>query len=280
MKVMSDNQNVHFVLKTKEGAELELRADGLLQTQMNNILNNIIKPNIAPVPQHVLTMRGKKRKMSDIVQSGAVIFNPAEVKVENVSNLAKWAEEEVPVFDLTNSTIINEEQEVLAEKLKAEEINDEMINSRTETVLGTVQSKGKTLPLKSTRSFSPMAELLGNDKLQKLYNTNPPAKVEEPGLTPDYYHTGIKYTTTPVGDKPRYRTFYDCPRCNQTGRHYIPKSVPYVHCHNCQSELEVVPATDKGFGHGEKYRDEHGNFFVAKTLHIGNTPVYDKKAGN
>lgn len=78
----------------------------------------------------------------------------------------------------------------------------------------------------------------------------------------DYYHTGVKYDR----EKPRYRCSYVCPKCGESGRHYIPTTVMTVSCHQCQAPLIVQPATEKGFGTDEEHRDEYGNFFVATEL--------------
>lgn len=242
---MSENQIVTFKMKTKEGAEIDFHADGLNISQMNNILNNIIKPNIAPAKPFVLSAMGKKRTIAnDIVQKPNLVVD---------YNLGKI--EEVP------PTIPVETDEEKAEREKAELLNDIAINTKDVSIIDS----------KINNTFG-MAELLGDTKLQKLYDTNPPAKVENTDGNPDYYHTGIKYSGD---DKPRYRTFYDCPRCSNQGRHYIPKNVKYIRCHNCQTQLDVVPATDKGFGHGDKYRDDYGNFFVAKTIHVNDNPQYE-----
>jgi hypothetical protein len=126
------------------------------------------------------------------------------------------------------------------------------------------------------RTTTPIGEIIG-DKLQLVYTEHPPTKIEEKDKEgkPDFYHTGIKYK----GNKqiPHYRTYYNCPRCNKDGRHYIPSTgVKFVVCHNCQSKLEVEPATDYGFGLSEKHRDGWGNYFVANKLFIDNEKMYHK----
>jgi hypothetical protein len=245
---MSESQSINFNLVTKEGARLELFAEGLTLTQMNNILNNIIKPNIAPL---IPTMKGK-------IRMDRLTTSPRK---SSINEVIQGKNKDIPVLDLDTNKIVNEHQEEAAEKLKAEEMNDLAIQNKDVSVITSALDKPKTSIL----------DRIGQEKLQELYNQTPPELVEAEG-EPDFYHTGIKYTN----DKPRYRTFYECPRCGQSGRHYIPKNITQVACHNCQSQLEVVPATDKGFGHGEKFRDDYGNFFVAKTLVIDKNKLYER----
>jgi hypothetical protein len=236
---MTENQSVQFNLITKEGAKLEFHAEGLNLSQMNNILNNIIKPNIVPY-----------RPKVDFSK-----------KVQGTIKTIGTIENEIPVLDLDTNTIVHEHHEEKAEKLKAEEFNDQAIQNKDVSIINSALDKPKTSIL----------DRIGQEKLQELYDQTPPELVEAEG-EPDFYHTGIKYTN----DKPRYRTYYECPRCNQTGRHYIPKNITQVACHNCQTQLAVEPATSLGFGHGEKYRDIHGNFFVAKTLVIDKNKLYER----
>jgi hypothetical protein len=129
-------------------------------------------------------------------------------------------------------------------------------------------TRPKQLPRvgEENRGSNTIGELLG-DTLQKIS----PTKVES-DAEPDFYHTGIKYKN----GKPSYRTYYSCPRCNHSGRHYIPPNVTAVSCHECQSKLIVEPSTKHGFGNAEKNRDASGNYFVAHTLEIDNTPLYER----
>lgn len=92
------------------------------------------------------------------------------------------------------------------------------------------------------------------------------AGVEHKTSDTDYYHTGIKYTES---GKPKYRLGYSCPKCGETGRHYIPLEVETVSCHKCQSALIVEPATSNGMGRTDKYRDHRGNYLIAEILDMG-----------
>jgi hypothetical protein len=120
-------------------------------------------------------------------------------------------------------------------------------------------------------------ELLNEkNNLQEFCEKNGLEKVseEDKQSVPDFYHTGIKYK----GPKqtPHYRTYYQCPRCGNDGRHYIPKDVKFVSCHNCQSKLRVEPATSFGFGLSDKHRDEWGNYFISKMLYIDNEKIHHR----
>ena len=93
------------------------------------------------------------------------------------------------------------------------------------------------------------------------------ALYESAGVVPqendtDFHHTGIKIKN----NKPHYRCGYSCPKCGESGRHYIPNTVKAVNCHQCQAPLVVEASTDKGFGETDEHRDEHGNFFFAEVI--------------
>jgi hypothetical protein len=155
------------------------------------------------------------------------------------------------------------------DKVIEESVNEEIKDKNDE-------NKSLNLQSNTSRTSTSIGEIVG-DKLQLLYSKHPPTKIDEEDKDgkPDFYHTGIKYKGK--NQIPHYRTYYNCPRCNKDGRHYIPSSgVEFVVCHNCQSKLQVEPATDYGFGLSEKYRDGWGNYFVANKLYIDNEKMYHK----
>lgn len=75
---------------------------------------------------------------------------------------------------------------------------------------------------------------------------------------PDYYKTGIKV----IGGVNHYKCFYKCFNCSNQGKHYIPKEVRHIFCHECKFELPVMTATSSGFPN----RDDFGNYFVSKHI--------------
>lgn len=83
---------------------------------------------------------------------------------------------------------------------------------------------------------------------------------------PEYYRTGIKVDED--GTK-RYKCRYSCD-CGRKGNHYIPLGVTSVHCHDCNTEIEVEPATFEIDENNVPGRDHHGNFFVAR-FNVSNT---------
>lgn len=165
----------------------------------------------------------------------------------------------VKIFD----EIVNEANEV--ENYIAEVIDTTKNEPKPSKKLAFIDS--------APRTMNSMEDLLG-DQIHKLY---PPIEVKEEDQ-PSFYHTGVKYKTFRGDtDVPHYRTHYSCPKCASTGRHYIPDAnVKYIACHTCQTKLSVDSATDKGFGFSEDHRDDYGNFFVARTMHIDNTATYLK----
>ena len=92
---------------------------------------------------------------------------------------------------------------------------------------------------------------------------------------PDYFRTGIKYDQY---DRPKFRTYYECPKCSSTGRHYLPIGTKRVSCHQCLASLKVDHATKNRMTQDDikeiseenlnKFRDESGNFYIAKKLDI------------
>jgi len=73
---------------------------------------------------------------------------------------------------------------------------------------------------------------------------------------PSYYNTGIKVKN----GINHYRCRYRCPKCNNTGNHYIPEGVKMVDCHECQTTMLVKKATPGTQG---IQPDRFKNWFVA-----------------
>ena len=177
-----------------------------------------------------------------------------------------------------------ETEEDIEARKKAEELNDKAVQYATNIpptipvtpkksfgVFGASKNKRKLENLQSdARGTNSIASLLG--KAEEETGASNEITVacdniakEKEDAQPDFYHTGIKYKDDGT---PRYRLAYDCPKCGASGRHYIPSHITKVSCHQCQTGLVAVPATDKGFGTDESHRDEHGNYFRATTLYI------------
>jgi hypothetical protein len=72
---------------------------------------------------------------------------------------------------------------------------------------------------------------------------------------PEYWKTGIKI----IDDEKHYKTRYVCPECGNKGTRYLPEDYQYVICHDCDEEIQKIPATEEGFPH----RDSWGNYFIA-----------------
>lgn len=159
----------------------------------------------------------------------------------------------------------------------------------------TQQSRVRAVPLQSSASLVPMEDLLTPEQQAKLksYSTSKPAdksdqlapveespKVVEAVATvtavdenknedvPEHFVTGIK-----VRDgKPLYKLRYWC-KCGGKGNHYVPQDTNYVKCFDCKNRLAVEPATVKGAGETQDYRDDYGNFFIARQDYV---EVYKK----
>lgn len=59
------------------------------------------------------------------------------------------------------------------------------------------------------------------------------------------------------GGIPKYRCNYKCPKCGNSGNHYISKTAKIVTCHKCRERLTVHPV-NADFMH-----DVNFNYFVA-----------------
>lgn len=165
----------------------------------------------------------------------------------------------------------------IVDKLKGENINAELVKRPTINVeinkevdsqdvaktiathFKTQVDKGEIVYSTEDESSSILAEKFG-DKAKELYAT---AGVEHQECDTEFYHTGIKYDDH---NRPKYRCGYSCPKCGETGRHYIPFHVTRVSCHKCNTPLVVEPATKKGMGTTDEHRDEHGNYTIAEVI--------------
>lgn len=239
----NDKPQLSFKLKTKE-AELDFNGGNLSDEHVTNILDNIIRPNLNPfMAVEAIAEPIKFDIQPNIVESGVVECNLGDLPIQSMA------------------------------------IQTKRTDTSKENTSNTPRSRKLPIVGEENRGTTPIAEILG-DKLQGFYDQNPPEKVEAKpeDKEPDFYHTGVKYKSYRGDDNvPHFRAHYNCPRCGQSGRHYIPEKVDVISCHNCQSKLNVEPATKKGFKFAESHRDESGNFFVANTLKIDNSPMYTKK---
>lgn len=93
-------------------------------------------------------------------------------------------------------------------------------------------------------------------------------KTESDNGEPEYWKTGIKK----IGGVDHYKCFYKCFNCSNQGKHYIPKEVRHIFCHECGFELPVTTATSAGFPN----RDDFGNYFVSKHVATGDTKLVTK----
>lgn len=89
------------------------------------------------------------------------------------------------------------------------------------------------------------------DKLQEALNK----KADEP----EFFRTGIKVDEDGIK---RFKCRYTC-QCGKKANHYIPLKTEEVHCHDCESPLEVILATGEVDATGTPVRDEYGNYYTA-----------------
>jgi hypothetical protein len=242
--------DIAFKLKVGN-SEIDFNGGSLSDEHISALLNDLIIPSMAP---------------------------PAPAPIMPMNLLTKEQTE-----DLKERIELADE-----ERKKAEELNDKAIKAREEkqTLAGTFGSRKRKVDIRDNQTSSNfsvadlMREKLGSphqesqdeekpdmseSELTESLSKHDEAQAEK--KTEDFMHTGIKWAGE-KGDKPRYRLHYDCPKCTESGRHYIPDFVKSVSCHKCQARMLVEPATDKGFGADDDHRDEWGNFFVAKSLFI------------
>jgi DNA-directed RNA polymerase subunit RPC12/RpoP len=59
--------------------------------------------------------------------------------------------------------------------------------------------------------------------------------------------------------KKLYQVGYNCSKCWNNGRRFMPETNKYIKCHSCGTKLKMRPATENGFPD----RDEEGNYFFA-----------------
>lgn len=141
-------------------------------------------------------------------------------------------------------------------------------NTNTPQPIKAVNEAPKPVYSVGEEASSVLAEKFG-EKSKELYALS--GVVQQPSET-DFHHTGIKFDTY---NRPKYRCSYECPKCGENGRHYIPMHITKVSCHKCQTPLVVEPATDLGKGTTEEHRDENGNYFFAEVIDY-TTASWDK----
>jgi hypothetical protein len=244
------------ILVRRESEEIQIEAKGMDKKEFLNVMDRII-----PHPTEAT-------------------YNDIKLDPDKYGKLVLTDEENLP-----EGTEITFDQETL-DKIKAEQLNEATIKklqfpSLDEAIApkkkGFGQFNTKKLPiLKETEgTATSIGELLagkmGREEVTELVHDIDPSKTPEAGKEgiPDFYKTGKKYNDK--GD-PKYKTHYECPKCYETGRHYVYLTTKKVACHNCSSTLEVVRANDvpvdSRFEMGEEHRDEQGNFFKATELII------------
>lgn len=77
---------------------------------------------------------------------------------------------------------------------------------------------------------------------------------------PEYWKTGVLYKD----GKPHYKIRLECPYCGTKKNLYREMGIETVQCVQCGKVVRVEPATEKGFGTTEEYRDQFGNFMLAR----------------
>lgn len=249
---------IKLELQGRNGVHLKLDGE-ISESVLTNIINNVITPtfntnNEHTFPENPFNIRfpiGKPVGNSK-VGDGGYIKVPAEKPFE----VTPMPEKNVPEY---NDIVGVPVKRVVP-----------FVEREGQSVYSTESEKGKLLETMNEGQVLKMFEMTGKKNVE-VKKEDDKIKVEEKEVpeaerSEDYYRTGIKYKG--AGNKPNYRVGYDCPKCGMTGRHYIPPFVKEVPCHQCNAVLEVEPATLNGFGTTDKYRDTHGNFFVANRLVI------------
>jgi len=77
---------------------------------------------------------------------------------------------------------------------------------------------------------------------------------------PEHWKTGILNKD----GKPHYKIRLECPYCGTKKNLYREMGIETVQCVQCGKVVRVEPATEKGFGTTEEYRDQFGNFMLAR----------------
>lgn len=78
--------------------------------------------------------------------------------------------------------------------------------------------------------------------------------------TPEYWVTGIKVNSE---GKKKYKCRYWC-ECGSQSNHFVLPGTETIRCHECKSEIDVMPASFNFDGDGIPLRDNFGNFYVAR----------------
>lgn len=256
--------------ETKDGDKLFLDGE-ISDTNLSNIISHVIAPTFnkvkldsieMPVPiSNTLHTFKEEPRVEEIVK---------DKKEALLKNYGKTSTGE----DNVRLDFIHDPVEYTPEPGKAIPIENDF-----KDLVGHLAVPNKRLPMKVDDNIAPftpkmsigsLGDNMDTEQLAKLKESltfstdNKDEGIKEEDREADYWRTGIKYK----GPKnlPAYKLGYDCPKCGTSGRHYIPDFAKTVTCHKCLTSLLVESATHHGFGVGDKYRDAHGNFFVARVM--------------
>lgn len=227
---------IKFTLKAKDGVELSFEGENLEETQVSDLIRKVIQPNF-----NHLTVIEEIDILKELEKAEPIKYPTVEKRPPVVTS------KKLPIVD-------REEKEEVVYQTKEEDGSN----------LGSFNVLKELY--KDTAGFLSIPNVSEGEGEE-------PA-VEEKDRTEDFMKTGIKYKGI-NSDRPTYRCGYYCSKCTHSGRHYIPPAVKAISCHNCQTKLLVEPATNNGFGFGDKYRDKDGNFFYANVIDV-NAPTYER----
>lgn len=238
----SNSKEFKLELKNSSGAVIDLQLTNPTDEQVNSLIVDVIIPVMNPS-----YLKGKINK---------IIHEPEEIK--NKESVIEFVNEEK---DSTNdsgtsnklTTQIDFPILVSKEDTKEDEVTMYLAKDRAKSGFSVAEL------------FSAGEEEAQQEEISAMKKIFEVPATEEKDRENDFYRTGIKLN---ANNKKKYRLGYICPKCGNSGRHYIPSFVKSVSCHECQTLLEVEPATKNGFGEGDQYRDSHGNYFVAMTLNL------------
>ncbi|AEZ50467.1 hypothetical protein F400_gp020 [Bacillus phage BCD7] len=272
-----------FSLELAQGNKsFNINAD-LSDLQIDRIIDNVLIPTFNYNYQRQQANEAIQGDLkSKPIPGGASMQHPtAKIKLNNIMDAKRvpagirelarkeWSERELEKGYQETVAGVDPCRTEYNEEVKIKQVSKEEFKGRKRKV-----------DLQGSHGTSSMADLLGDKKLADLtskmglspkqYETKDETvsgeksfgDVKESDKEQDFFRTGIKHK----GDKLVYRCGYNCPNCGNSGRHYIPEGHENVSCHNCQTPLEVEPATLKGNGTTDEYRDANGNFTIANTI--------------
>lgn len=145
----------------------------------------------------------------------------------------------------------NQFTEIEKDNIKAFKIegSNEYIVSKCYQIIN--QLKGTKQEVKETKKVESKhepKEKQGTTKVTQLIGVQ--------GLADENKYTGIKEDSD---GKVRYQLRYECEKCGEKGKHFVPEHTPFVNCHNCNNEMKVKKVeTDY---HIEK--DTFNNYYYA-----------------